>query len=46
MRIVGAVIGARRGRLGLLAGLVIALTALLSVSASAAATTRAKGVDV
>src|SRR4029077_5187080 len=46
MRIVGAVIGARRGRLGVLAGLVIALTALLSVSASDAATTRAKGLDV
>ena len=44
MRIVGSVIGARRGRLGLLA--VIALTALLTVSASDAATTRAKGLDV
>jgi GH25 family lysozyme M1 (1,4-beta-N-acetylmuramidase) len=46
MRIVGSVIGARRGRLGLLAVLVIALTALLSVSVSDAATTRAKGIDV
>src|SRR5439155_2706079 len=44
MRIVGSLIGARRGRLGLLA--VIALTALLTVSASDAATTRAKGLDV
>ncbi|HEY2209781.1 MAG TPA: glycoside hydrolase family 25 protein, partial [Gaiellaceae bacterium] len=42
----GSFIGARRGRLGVLAGLVIALTALLSASASDAATTRAKGVDV
>ncbi len=46
MRVVGSVIGARRGRLGLLAGFVIALTALSSVSASDAATTRAKGIDV
>jgi GH25 family lysozyme M1 (1,4-beta-N-acetylmuramidase) len=46
MRVVGSVNGARRGRLGLLAGLVIALTALLSASASSAATSRAKGVDV
>ena len=46
MRIVGSVIGARCGRLGLLAGLVIALTALLSVSASDAAIARAKGLDV
>jgi len=44
MPAVGSVIGARRGRL--LAGLVIALTALLSVSASDAATVRAKGLDV
>lgn len=44
MRVVGPLIGARRGRL--LAGLVIALTALLSASASDAATTRAKGIDV
>jgi GH25 family lysozyme M1 (1,4-beta-N-acetylmuramidase) len=44
---VGFVIGARRGQLGLLAGLVIALTALLFTSASDAATsTRAKGLDV
>ena len=46
MRVVGSVIGARRGRRELLAGLVIALTALLSVSASDAATARAKGLDV
>jgi GH25 family lysozyme M1 (1,4-beta-N-acetylmuramidase) len=46
MRVVGSVIGARRGRLGLLAGLVIALTALVSASASDAATARAKGLDV
>src|SRR5262249_49641540 len=44
--VLGFVIGARRGRLGLLAGLAIALTAILSVSASDAATTRAKGIDV
>jgi GH25 family lysozyme M1 (1,4-beta-N-acetylmuramidase) len=43
---VGFVIGARRGRLGLLAALAIALTALLVTSASDAATTHAKGVDV
>ena len=46
MRVVGSLIGARRERLGLLAGLVIALTALLLVSVSDAATTRAKGLDV
>jgi GH25 family lysozyme M1 (1,4-beta-N-acetylmuramidase) len=46
MRVVGSVIGARRGRLGLLAGFLIALTALLSASASDAATGRAKGIDV
>jgi GH25 family lysozyme M1 (1,4-beta-N-acetylmuramidase) len=46
MRVVARVIGARRGRPALLAGLVVALTALLSVSASGAATTRAKGLDV
>jgi GH25 family lysozyme M1 (1,4-beta-N-acetylmuramidase) len=45
MRVVGSLIGARRGRLGPLAVL-IALTALLSASASDAATTRAKGLDV
>jgi GH25 family lysozyme M1 (1,4-beta-N-acetylmuramidase) len=45
MRVVGSFIGARRGRLGLL-GVSIALTALLSASASGAATARAKGVDV
>jgi GH25 family lysozyme M1 (1,4-beta-N-acetylmuramidase) len=46
MRVVGSLIGARHGRLGPLAILVIALTALLSASASEAATTRAKGLDV
>ena len=46
MRVVGFVIGARRGRFWLLAGFVIALAALLSASASDAATTRAKGLDV
>jgi GH25 family lysozyme M1 (1,4-beta-N-acetylmuramidase) len=46
MQLVGSLIGERRGRLGLLAVLVIAFTALLSVSASDAATTRAKGLDV
>ena len=46
MPAVGSFIGARRGRLGLLAVLVIALTALLSASASDAATARAKGLDV
>jgi lysozyme len=46
MRVVGSVIGARRGQLGLLAGLVIALTALSFASASDAATARAKGLDV
>jgi GH25 family lysozyme M1 (1,4-beta-N-acetylmuramidase) len=46
MPLVGSFIGARRGRLGPLAVLVIALTALLSASASGAATARAKGVDV
>ena len=46
MRVLGSVIGARRGRLRLLAGLVIALSALLSVSASDAATAHAKGLDV
>ena len=45
MRVVGSFIGARRGRLGLLA-VSIALTALLSASASDAATVRAKGIDV
>jgi GH25 family lysozyme M1 (1,4-beta-N-acetylmuramidase) len=46
MRVLGSVIGTRRGRLGLLAGLVIALTAVVSVSASDASTARAKGIDV
>ncbi len=42
----GFVIGARRGQLGLFAGLVIALTALLFAGGSDAATARAKGLDV
>ena len=46
MRLVGSLIGEQRGRLGLLAGLVIAFAALLPVSASEAATARAKGLDV
>lgn len=47
MRVVGSPIGARRGQLGLLTALVVlALVALLSTSASDAATTRAKGLDV
>ena len=47
MRVVGSLIGARRGRLGLLAGLVLAFSALLPASSSAAtAATRAKGLDV
>jgi GH25 family lysozyme M1 (1,4-beta-N-acetylmuramidase) len=46
MPLVASPIGARRGQLGLLAGLVLALTALLSASASDAATARAKGIDV
>jgi GH25 family lysozyme M1 (1,4-beta-N-acetylmuramidase) len=46
MPVVGSPIGARRGQLGLLAGLVLALTALLSATASDAATARAKGIDV
>ena len=46
MTLVGSLIGERRGRLGLLAGLVIALTTVLSASASSAATGRAKGLDV
>jgi GH25 family lysozyme M1 (1,4-beta-N-acetylmuramidase) len=46
MPLVGSVIGARHGRLAPLVVLVIALTALLSASASDAATTRAKGLDV
>jgi GH25 family lysozyme M1 (1,4-beta-N-acetylmuramidase) len=46
MQALGSFIRARRGRLGLFAGLVIALAALLSASASDAATTRAKGLDV
>ena len=37
MRVLGSVIGAQRGRLGLLAGLAIAIIALPSVSASDAA---------
>ncbi len=43
---VGSLIGKRRGRLGLLAGLALALTAILSASTSSAATARAKGLDV
>src|SRR5215471_7690399 len=46
MPLVGSHIGARRGQLGLLAGLVLALVALLSAGASDAATARAKGIDV
>lgn len=46
MPAVGSVIRALRGRLALLAGLAVALTALLSASASGAATARAKGLDV
>jgi GH25 family lysozyme M1 (1,4-beta-N-acetylmuramidase) len=46
MRVVGSLIGARRGQLGLLASVAIALTALLAASASDAATARAKGLDV
>ena len=46
MQLVGSLIGVRRGRLGLLAGLVIALAALLAASTSDAATVRAKGLDV
>ena len=46
MRVVGLIIGVRRGRLVLLAALAIALTTLVSVSASDAATPRAKGLDV
>jgi GH25 family lysozyme M1 (1,4-beta-N-acetylmuramidase) len=46
MPLVGSVIGARRGRLWVLAAFVIALTALLSSSASDAATTRTRGIDV
>jgi GH25 family lysozyme M1 (1,4-beta-N-acetylmuramidase) len=46
MRVVGSLIGARRGHLGLLAGVAIALLALLPAGASAAATAQAKGIDV
>jgi GH25 family lysozyme M1 (1,4-beta-N-acetylmuramidase) len=46
MTVVGSPIGERRGRLWLLAGLVIALAALLAAGASDAATVRAKGLDV
>ncbi len=46
MPLVGSLIGARRGRLGSLALLVVALSALLSASASSAASGRAKGIDV
>jgi lysozyme len=43
---VGFTIAARRGRFGLLAGLVLASLALLLSSASSAATTQSKGLDV
>ena len=47
MQVLGFPIGARRGRLGLLALLVLAVAALVPASSSAAATaTRAKGLDV
>lgn len=46
MRVVGSLIGARRRCLGLLAGVALALIALLSASTSGAATARAKGLDV
>ena len=46
MRVVGSPIGARRGRLLLLVVLAFALIALLSASASVAASARAKGIDV
>jgi GH25 family lysozyme M1 (1,4-beta-N-acetylmuramidase) len=46
MTLVGSLIGERRGRLGLLAGLVIAVITVVSASASSAATARAKGLDV
>lgn len=46
MRVVGSLIGARRRRPGLLAGVAFALIALLPASTSAAATARAKGLDV
>ncbi|MFL5961008.1 MAG: GH25 family lysozyme [Gaiellaceae bacterium] len=46
MALVGDPIAARRGRLGLLVGVVLASTALLTPSASNAAGGRAKGLDV
>ncbi len=46
MAVVGDPIAARRGRLGLLVGVVLALLALLSAGASSAATSRAQGLDV
>lgn len=46
MRAVGSLIRARRRHLGLLAGVAVALIALLSASTSAGATARAKGLDV
>jgi GH25 family lysozyme M1 (1,4-beta-N-acetylmuramidase) len=46
MRVVGSLIGARRTRLTLLAGVAFALIALLSASTSAAAAVHAKGIDV
>jgi lysozyme len=46
MRVVGSLIGARRGHLVLLAGVAFALIALVPASTSAAAAARAKGIDV
>ena len=46
MRVVGSLIGARRGHLVLLAAAAVALIALVPASTSAAAAARAKGIDV
>ncbi|HEY1563872.1 MAG TPA: GH25 family lysozyme [Gaiellaceae bacterium] len=46
MQVVGAFIGARRGQLGLIVGLVLAFSTLVPASSSAAATGRARGIDV
>jgi len=46
MQVVGSPIAARRRRLGLAAGLLLALVALLSPAASASTTARTKGLDV
>lgn len=46
MPVVGSRIAANRGRLRLLAGLAIVLSALLAATTSAAATSRARGLDV